>query len=445
VGRCQPRNPDGIRRLGRGWIPRVLQTVCITAVAWAGGCSGEEAPEVDSIGQEAIVSDYYYSTCSTSVVLGLSIQVADEVQCVAPGTLVPFEERDGIVFSSSAVVPYLAQDARDDLYAAAASYGGELRVNSAFRTVVQQFLLYKWYQLGRCGITAAATPGRSNHESGRAIDFGNYGALSSVLPAYGWAQTVLPSDPVHFDHLDSPDLRGYDVLAFQRLWNRNNPGDRIDEDGVYGPQTEARLAMSPPGGFPIGGGCDEPQRDAEYVATGVPERIDEGAREVVWVELRNTGTEPWQPGATFLGTTGPIDRDSALYDDQSWVGPNRPATVDATTAPGEVGRFTFTIAAPEVDADTTVSETFGLVEEGVAWFGPDDVTIELLVIDGGSGGGDGGDDPYDPFDPGGGGAGGDPGDPLVSGGCSAGGSASGWPLALLALAAISRRSRRTRR
>jgi hypothetical protein len=57
------------------------------------------------------------------------------------------------------------------------------------------------------------------------------------------------------------DLEGLSVLAFQRLWNRNHEGDRIAEDGDYGPQTEARLRMSPTGGFAIGARCDEPSRD----------------------------------------------------------------------------------------------------------------------------------------------------------------------------------------
>ena len=126
-----------------------------------------------------------------------------------------------------------------------------VQVNSAFRTVAQQYLLYQWNQLGRCGITAAATPGRSNHESGRAVDLANYSSVISVMSAHGWAHDVA-GDPVHFDHLSSPDLRGKDVLAFQRLWNRNNPRDRIAEDGVYGPQTAARIARSPAAGFRVG-------------------------------------------------------------------------------------------------------------------------------------------------------------------------------------------------
>src|SRR5690606_17874445 len=105
--------------------------------------------------------------------------------------------------------------------------------------------------------------------SGRAIDLDNHAELSAFLPMYGWAQTV-PGDPVHFDHGASPDLRGYDVLAFQRLWNRNHAEDPIAEDGAYGPQTEARLAAAPPDGFPIAGCDDTADHGAELVAMEAP-------------------------------------------------------------------------------------------------------------------------------------------------------------------------------
>ena len=45
-----------------------------------------------------------------------------------------------------------------------------MSINSAFRTVAQQYLLYAWYKQGRCGIGLAATPGNSNHEQGLAVD-----------------------------------------------------------------------------------------------------------------------------------------------------------------------------------------------------------------------------------------------------------------------------------
>ena len=40
-------------------------------------------------------------------------------------------------------------------------------------------------------------------------------------------------------------------IAFQKLWNKNNIGDRIVEDSLYGPQVEARLNQSPVESFGV--------------------------------------------------------------------------------------------------------------------------------------------------------------------------------------------------
>ena len=240
----------------------------------AAACGGDDgvAPPVDAgdagppDGMGSVegtpVSSFETSTCSTDVVLALSRQIAEEVDCIMPGQLVRFEESARIVFTGGAVLPYVSEVARADLLAAvAANTGKTLRVTSAFRTVVQQYLLNRWFELGRCGITAAAEPGRSNHESGRALDISNYNDWIGALGAKGWAHDV-PGDPVHFDHTSSPDIRGADVLAFQRLWNRNAPGDPIAEDGDYGPATAERVKRAPAEGFGIGASCS-----ARFVAT----------------------------------------------------------------------------------------------------------------------------------------------------------------------------------
>jgi hypothetical protein len=200
------------------------------------------------------VESFETTTCSTGSVLELSRQIAEEVDCLMPGQLVRFEALNGIEFTGSAVLPYLGELARDELYVAAAAGGMPLQINSGFRTVVQQYLLRRWFELGRCGIPAAAEPGQSNHESGRAIDVQNYSAWIAVLDQHGWKHDV-PGDPVHFDHTASPDIRGADVLAFQRLWNRNAPDDQITEDGSYGPMTEARIKRAPAEGFGLGALC----------------------------------------------------------------------------------------------------------------------------------------------------------------------------------------------
>ena len=84
----------------------------------------------------------------------------------------------------------------------------------------------------------------------------SYSSWKARLTAQGF-RWLGSSDAVHFDYQGSGavDLRPLAVKAFQRLWNRNNPGDRIAEDGAYGPQTGARIDRSPAAGFAIGPSC----------------------------------------------------------------------------------------------------------------------------------------------------------------------------------------------
>jgi hypothetical protein len=227
----------------------------------AGDESDEEEDEYNDPGVQAddgkmdgasSVESVSRSTCSTVPVRGLSIQIAEEVRCLAPGLLVPFEPTSTIRFASLAVLPYLEADTYDSLRRAAPTVGS-VTVNSGLRSIAQQFLLRRWRDQGRCGIRSAASPGRSNHETGRALDLANSSAARSTMVRTGFS--TLSFDPVHFDHLSSPDLRDLGVEAFQRLWNRNHPEDRISEDGDYGPETAKRLARAPSGGFATGAAC----------------------------------------------------------------------------------------------------------------------------------------------------------------------------------------------
>ena len=159
--------------------------------------------------------------------------------------------------AESHVFLFLESPARDRLVAALdANPGKTMRVNSALRTVAQQYLLHRWAANGRCGISVAARPGRSNHETGLALDIDQASSWRSALESRGfdWAGS---SDPVHYDYEgpNAVDHRGLDVRAFQRLWNRNNPSDVIGVDGDYGPQTESRMKKAPAAGFAIGAIC----------------------------------------------------------------------------------------------------------------------------------------------------------------------------------------------
>jgi len=209
-------------------------------------------PRLGETASASTVADEVDSGCSTTVVLGLSRQIAEEAGCENPDSFASFDQGGGITFTSDAVLPYLVKQARDDLQAVAVDT--PLQINSALRTLAQQYLLYHWYLDGTCGIADAAQIGTSNHEGGRAVDLDNFADVIAAMGDHGWAHDVA-GDDVHFDHTSSPDDRGQDVLAFQVLWNRNHPEDVIDEDGAYGSQTDARLQEAPATGFPIGADC----------------------------------------------------------------------------------------------------------------------------------------------------------------------------------------------
>jgi hypothetical protein len=202
------------------------------------------------------VSAAVTGSCSTTAVKALGLQLVHEIQCMQPGSMKSIDDVPGLALGS-AVFPYLQTSAADALVAARKARGTTLTINSGLRTLPQQYLLYRWYQTGRCGISLAAPPGASNHESGIAVDIQDNASWRSTMSAKGFAW-LGSSDPVHFDYRGAGvvNMKGLSVKAFQRLWNRNHPNDKIDEDGDYGTSTATRLAQAPVGGFPIGAACE---------------------------------------------------------------------------------------------------------------------------------------------------------------------------------------------
>lgn len=409
------------------------------AIVLVAGCSAEPAWQEGQIGEiyEGLTVGGA-GGCSTFILDGLSKQLIAEQNCIRANALVSFAGKKGISIGSN-VYAYLEPKAAAGLEAA--GQAATLDVSSAFRTVAQQYLLYHWYQTGQCGISLAAVPGNSNHETGIAVDLSNYGSVIATMEAHGWSHSYPSSDPVHFDYTagGTVDLRSESVLAFQKLWNLNNPGDKIAEDGAYGPQTEARIKASPATGFAKGSTCastpaptppppSPPKFAAKLMGASFPTTLQAGESAAAWVEYENTGTETWTPAETHLGTIDPRDRDSALAA-PDWLGPNRPTGVDADTKPGEVGRFSFFVKAPTEEATTALTEKFELVEEGVTWFGADsDVTAELEI-----------DPPAGPDttgtsgDVGAGGQGSGAGVPSMHGGCSAAPGAPGGAPGVIAI------------
>ncbi|MBK7193121.1 MAG: D-alanyl-D-alanine carboxypeptidase family protein [Myxococcales bacterium] len=203
----------------------------------------------------ATVGDVARTACSTAGVKPLAQQLLAEVNCLRPDTLTSIATIPGVSLGAGAL-PQLNVGAARGLRAA--NRGEAITISSSTRATAQQYVLYYWYQHGRCTsvVSLAAKPGRSNHESGVAIDVPSYSAWKSRLTAQGF-RWLGASDVVHFDYqgAGAVDIRSLAVKAFQRLWNRNHPSDRIAEDGVWGDATASRMDRAPAGGFAIGPSC----------------------------------------------------------------------------------------------------------------------------------------------------------------------------------------------
>lgn len=248
----------------------------------AAGCAPPSPQETDGpepVGEAVwaqTVGEAVNGGCSTGSVKGLSLQIIAQAACVAPGSFVEVPEGGNLSFTAP-VLPYLEQPAKDALLAALADKPGTaMQINSMLRTVAQQYLLYQWYLSNQCGIGLAAKPGNSNHETGVALDVQQYNTWKAALSAHGF-KWYGDADPVHFDYVGpgAVNYKGTDVLALQMLWNKNHPEDVIDEDGAYGPQTEARLKKSPAEGFAIGPDCKAPGPQPDmHLALSFPDAPD---------------------------------------------------------------------------------------------------------------------------------------------------------------------------
>lgn len=236
----------------------------LSPLACAGGPEehDEESEEGVASASSALAASDTVATavaqsCTTTAVKGLAMQLVEEIQCLRPNTFSRIDNTPGLALGS-AVFPYLQTKAAQDLVAAQKARGTTMSINSALRTLPQQFLLYRWYQTGRCGIGLAASPGTSNHEGAIAVDIDDTAGWRASMTNKGF-RWLGASDPVHYDFVGggTVDLKGLSVKAFQRLWNRNHPTDLIAEDGAYGTGTATRLSQSPVGGFPKGANCSQ--------------------------------------------------------------------------------------------------------------------------------------------------------------------------------------------
>jgi len=342
-------------------LPRLAHLLTLGGVALgAAACGSDEIPlQVDGpephepLGETAqpqTAGEAVGATCSTAAVQGLSLQIIGQANCIQPGAFVELPALSNVSYLDG-VNPFVEQPALDAFVAAANSTGMTITINSMLRSVAQQYLLYAWYQQGRCGIPLAARPGGSNHESGLAFDTNQYSAWRTTLESNGF-RWFGNSDVFHFDYVGAGavDYRSTGVMAFQVLWNRNHPDDLIDEDGSWGPQSESRMSMSPADGFPLGAECDDPvpgggtQIEPAVSITGVSDIFSDGASAAVAdvfesdahqlsIRLASVGDEPAMGVVLTVEIDDPWLSASTYLIESDFQQPGEFVENDANTAP----------------------------------------------------------------------------------------------------------------
>jgi N-acetylmuramoyl-L-alanine amidase len=203
-----------------------------------------------------LFKDIQLGACpSTLIIKGLSDQILEQFNTVAPGKLVRIDDLNVSLSPAAAAFPFVGgPTAKAKLKAAIDARGVKLGINSGYRTFAQQFLLFRLKHLGGCNSNPVAFPGTSHHESGLALDVNEPLTWKPFLQSQGWRHFG-PGDPPHYDFIaGGTDLRPLGIRAFQSLWNKHNPGDQIDEDGSLGSdlqnsETIKRLLKSPIEGF----------------------------------------------------------------------------------------------------------------------------------------------------------------------------------------------------
>lgn len=193
-----------------------------------------------------------FNACDTGLIRGLNLQIIDELNLLVPNALVSFEDLS-VDVSGAQINAFLQPKAKQSLKLAIEERNTQLVINSAYRTVAQQYVIRRQFELGLCGITAAARPGLSNHEGGLALDVVDPDGWESFFEPHAWRRLGRDFDFPHYDYAllagSRQDLGTLGIQAFQRLWNKHNPGDQIAEDGSFGPNTARVLDLSPANGF----------------------------------------------------------------------------------------------------------------------------------------------------------------------------------------------------
>jgi hypothetical protein len=190
---------------------------------------------------------------NTSALVGLNRALIAQARSLGAG-LVLVDNKDGLLDISDAAVnmalqPKIAASLTLIAKEYKETHGKPLKINSCYRTAVQQICLYQWAHEQKNGIELAAMPGSSNHELGNAVDVPDWQNSASIFKKYGWIHQLdkTGSDPVHFEM--NADGGRVSILALQKYWNQHNPNQQLAEDGMYGDKTRSATLKLPIDGY----------------------------------------------------------------------------------------------------------------------------------------------------------------------------------------------------
>ena len=187
------------------------------------------------------------TTGSTMQVRGLDLQLFQQLNELVPGSLVSFEDLN--INSGDGLFPYCQPPTKKALSVALSTYGLPLTINSAYRSVIAQAMLYSQKQRGIIK-NLVAYPGKSDHQRGSSLDIEEWTVVKNLMIKSGFVWTYGNADAMHFDCPNSEaDIRQDSVKAFQILWNKANTKNQISVDGDLGQRTLDCIYNSPAEGF----------------------------------------------------------------------------------------------------------------------------------------------------------------------------------------------------
>lgn len=185
---------------------------------------------------------------STIAVRGLDLQLFWELNQLVPNSLVSITDLN--INRGEGLFPYCQLPARNALKAALIAYAQPLTINSAYRSVIAQAMLYSQKQRGLID-NLVGYPGKSDHQKGASLDIEEWADVKALMASHGWKWTYGDQDPMHFDCTSDEirDIRPNSIKAFQKLWNKANPNKQIVEDGDLRDKTLDCIYNSPAEGF----------------------------------------------------------------------------------------------------------------------------------------------------------------------------------------------------